>query len=358
MDNGQRRIDNGQRRIDKGQRRGLPLPYSPRLVMKNLHRSPVSTTVVLGLTLLLAGACGPANDAAAPATPASAAVAASAAASGAAAGNTAAVCEATGVALKDALKLFGTILGAVAKPEETTGDDLTKAYQQTFGTLADRLTAEAAKATDAKLAAALREAADGARKVAATDDIQQADTDFFGEATDKLAAVCPAEKPKPTTPGDPVGAAGSACELPVTFTVAQTWKPKAVEPETGELAELVNKGPMRLACQVDAKPAGMLGFLHVWLGKAAGPREALELFTTDGKTRQVAYTDITVGGRQAVEVRYEKFDKLSEEYTKERAFAVATSAGVFLMELGGLDNEEHEQMTPAYELAKTSLTVS
>jgi hypothetical protein len=48
--------------------------------------------------------------------------------------------------------------------------------------------------------------------------------------------------------GGTIGAAGSACELPVTFDLAKSWKAEAVEAP-------LSQGPVTLACEIDAKPA-------------------------------------------------------------------------------------------------------
>lgn len=167
-------------------------------------------------------------------------------------------------------------------------------------------------------------------------------------------------KASPAPGGVAVGAAGSGCELPVTFRVAAKWRPKAVTiADDDPLAELARKGPLRMACEIDGKPAGHLGFIRVWVDSRAGgdARAALQPFLDGAKTRGVAWTCFTAGGREAAEVGFAQYGELSEEYTKRRAFAVVTPAGAVAVELGGLDDEEHTAMLPAYELARGSLTV-
>jgi hypothetical protein len=161
--------------------------------------------------------------------------------------------------------------------------------------------------------------------------------------------------------GGPVGAAGSACPMPVTFDLAEHWKPEAVEaPEDGEFAELFVRGPVSLVCEIDAKPAGNIGFMRVWVGAGGDTRKVLEAFVTaggDDHTKQ-AYTATKAGSYEATEVTYVNTSVLLDEPKDERAFAVATPKGVVVVDLGGLDSEEHEEMLPAYELAKKTVSGS
>ncbi|UYQ63560.1 lipoprotein [Streptomyces peucetius] len=164
--------------------------------------------------------------------------------------------------------------------------------------------------------------------------------------------------------GGPVGAAGSPCPMPVTFDLAAHWKPKAVETAAvdDEFAGLLERGPVALVCEIDAKPAGNIGFIRVWAGADAGgdTRKALEAFVEAGTERRskVAYTATGAGTFEATEVTYVVTGELLDEPKPERAFAVATPKGVVVVDLGGLDAEEHEQMLPAYELAKKTLRSS
>lgn len=163
--------------------------------------------------------------------------------------------------------------------------------------------------------------------------------------------------------GRSVGAAGSPCSMPITFDLAADWKPEAVESAPDdEFAALLEQGPVTLVCEIDAKPAGNIGFMRVWVGADAGDdtREALEAFVADGarNREQEAYTQIEAGKFAATEVTYVNTDEILDEPKKERAFAVATPRGVVIVDLGGLDSEEHEQMLPAYELARKTLRSS
>ncbi|MFG2468424.1 lipoprotein [Streptomyces canus] len=153
------------------------------------------------------------------------------------------------------------------------------------------------------------------------------------------------------TSGGSIGAAGSACELPVTFDIAKSWKAEAVEAP-------LSQGPVSLACEIDAKPAGNIGFLRVWAGKSgdADTRTVLEAFVAaeDGVTKE-KYRTFTSGGVSGVEVEYLYSSELLDETKKESAFAVTTADGPVVVHLGGLDTEEHEEMLPAYELARRTL---
>jgi hypothetical protein len=151
--------------------------------------------------------------------------------------------------------------------------------------------------------------------------------------------------------GGTIGADGSACELPVTFDTAKSWKAEAVRAP-------LSQGPVSLACEIDAKPAGNIGFLRVWFGKSgdADARTVLEAFVAaeDGVSKE-KYRAFTSGGLSGVEVEYLYTSELLEETKEESAFAVTTADGPVVVHLGGLDTEEHEEMLPAYELARRTL---
>ncbi|MFI7498197.1 lipoprotein [Streptomyces sp. NPDC049687] len=166
--------------------------------------------------------------------------------------------------------------------------------------------------------------------------------------------------------GATIGAAGSACELPVTFDIAESWKAKAVDAEAAgdvseELADLadafLHQGPVTMACEIDAKPAGNIGFLRVWTGEPgdADARAVLEDFVAaeQGEDR-VTYRTFTTGDVTGAEAEYVT-PSGGKETKKQHALAVTTSDGPVVLHLGGLDDQEHEEMLPAYELAKTTL---
>ncbi|MFV0137876.1 lipoprotein [Streptomyces sp. HMX87] len=167
--------------------------------------------------------------------------------------------------------------------------------------------------------------------------------------------------------GGTIGATGSACELPVTLDVAEGWQAEAVGGPPGatggesaaELSDaLLSQGPVTLVCEVDAKPAGHIGFLRIWTGEAgdADPRGVLEEFVAaESGVSEEEYSAFESGGVEGVEVAYLRTSEVLEETKQERALAVSTPGGPVVVHLGGLDTQEHEAMLPAYELAKRSL---
>jgi hypothetical protein len=176
--------------------------------------------------------------------------------------------------------------------------------------------------------------------------------------------------------GGTLGPADSACELPVSFDTAEDWKPKAVaasrdtgsddsasgSPEddlSDDIADaLLRQGPVTLACEIDAKPAGNIGFLRVWTGKpgADDARTVLKAFVAaETGTRKTAYRTFEAGGLSGAEVEYVTTSELLDESKKESAFAVTTDDGPVVVHLGGLDTEEHAAMLPAYRLARQTL---
>ncbi|MFJ3581322.1 lipoprotein [Streptomyces sp. NPDC090127] len=154
-----------------------------------------------------------------------------------------------------------------------------------------------------------------------------------------------------------VGAAGSACELPVSFGLAADWKPQAVRATDDEaFAVLGKQGPATMVCEIDAKPAGAIGYLRVWSAGTGPARTALEGFVkAEQNTSKVSYRETKAGALPAVEVTYTVANELMEESKEERAFAVTAPKGTVIVHLGGLDTQEHRAMLPAYELARTSV---
>ncbi|MFE4453865.1 lipoprotein [Streptomyces sp. NPDC056796] len=161
------------------------------------------------------------------------------------------------------------------------------------------------------------------------------------------------------TRGGTLGGAGSACALPVAFGLAEDWEPQAVTVEPGSgLEELGRQGPLTLVCEIDAKPAGNIGYLRVWRGKPSGTgsREVLEAFVAaEPGAAGAAYAEVRAGALPATEAGYTVDGELLDGPKRERAFAVTTPEGPVVVHLGGLDSQEHEEMLPAYELAKRTL---
>ncbi|GLY24753.1 lipoprotein [Micromonospora sp. NBRC 101691] len=173
------------------------------------------------------------------------------------------------------------------------------------------------------------------------------------EATPGTAGQSTTRPPVPE--GARVGAPDSACDMPVTFALAESWKPKAVTvAPDNPLAELARRGPLTMVCEIDAKPAGNIGFLRVWTGAGDQLRASLEAFVgTDA--HQPTYTDLRVGDRPALEVVYQEKSQLDDEMEPERVFAVQTARGITAVSLDSFGSDEHTAMLPAYELAKSSL---
>ncbi|WP_250031249.1 lipoprotein [Paractinoplanes maris] len=180
------------------------------------------------------------------------------------------------------------------------------------------------------------------------------------DGTESPAAPAPSQPAQsPAVPeAARIGAAGSACELPVTFGIAESWKPKAVEKMADDdpFAELARRGPLTMACEVDAKPAGSIGFLRVYTGSTGEPRATLTAFIGK-RALKPAFTELQIGGRPGLEVVYQQKNQLDDEIDQERAFVVQTGQELVAVSLDSFDSGEHEDMLPAYELAKSTLTV-
>ncbi|WP_190154992.1 lipoprotein [Streptomyces litmocidini] len=185
-----------------------------------------------------------------------------------------------------------------------------------------------------------------------------------GTLPDPAAPAAPAAPEKATAAAPAVkavaalGGPGTACALPVSFGLAEGWKPEAVKnPEDPEFAALTRQGPATVRCEVDAKPSGNIGYLRVWTAAKGPARTALEGFVRAEKgSSAVTYRETEAGALPATEVTYSVGDKSAEGAEEERAFAVATPKGeVVIVHLGGLDTDEHRAMLPAYELARTTL---
>lgn len=198
----------------------------------------------------------------------------------------------------------------------------------------------------------------------------EGDTDGASGRAGASAGASTGTNAKVAARGGSVGASGSACELPVVFDVAEFWKAKAVDAEeasaaTGDLADLADallrQGPVTMACEIDAKPAGKIGFLRVWTGEPgdADARTVLKGFVTAEKgASKAVYRTFTSGDVTGAEVEYVTTSELLKESKTEHALAVSTPKGPVVLHLGGMDTQEHEAMLPAYELAKSTLHVN
>lgn len=175
--------------------------------------------------------------------------------------------------------------------------------------------------------------------------------------------VSPTASPSPSA-ARALGGPGTACVLPVSFSLTEGWEPEEVDaPADPDFADLVKQGPATVVCEAKAEGTPHIGFLRVWTAPKGRVRPTLDAFVKADKSKGLALTDLTVGGAggsggvAAVEARYSVFSELTEEWRKERAFAVTTAKGVVVVELGGLDAEE-DDVVAAYELAKRTFEVS
>ncbi|MFD1374427.1 lipoprotein [Actinoplanes sichuanensis] len=177
------------------------------------------------------------------------------------------------------------------------------------------------------------------------------------------APAAPAAVPAAAA-GAAIGAKGSACELPISFSTAADWKAKPIDvKKLGELAALAKVGDFTVVCEIDAKPAGSIGFIrvHVADGLSGAPAEHLQEFVKVSIGKKEAsntdFTDVQIGGAQAAEATWETVDKEYDIRSRYAAFALNTKRGMVVVQLSPLDTGEFTSMQPAYELAKTSVKI-
>nr|WP_052478691.1 lipoprotein [Kibdelosporangium sp. MJ126-NF4]CEL20030.1 hypothetical protein [Kibdelosporangium sp. MJ126-NF4]CTQ97254.1 hypothetical protein [Kibdelosporangium sp. MJ126-NF4] len=151
-----------------------------------------------------------------------------------------------------------------------------------------------------------------------------------------------------------IGGDGSACPLPVTFKLPDGWKAQSV-------SKGMTLGDVSLACELDAKPAGMIGFIRVFVGDTGQSSEAvLKSFVKNYRGKGTGdsaekYTSVKIGGTDGTEVTYVTTPP-EDTGKNEAAFAVKPGAKTVLVHVGGIDNEEHENMLPGFRLVKESLS--
>jgi hypothetical protein len=158
----------------------------------------------------------------------------------------------------------------------------------------------------------------------------------------------------------PAASAGSAtaCALPVTVPLAAKWLAKPVRADAGPADSLVRQGESTLACEIDAKPAGQIGFIRVWVAKrgATDPRPVLEAFlAADTGLKELTYRNVKAGGMKAAEVTFLRDSPMETGGKRERALAVAAPTGVMVMTVSGLNTEQYNAMLPAYGLARRDM---
>jgi hypothetical protein len=141
-------------------------------------------------------------------------------------------------------------------------------------------------------------------------------------------------------PADAAGTSYPACDVPAIFDLADKWAAKAVPADAARLL-----GPHTLACEIDGKPAGVIGFIRVFRAAGADPRAALAAQVGGVGSRTREFTAAAGTGR---EVAFGPADK------PERAFAVAVGSQTVIVHWAGLDADEHKAGLPAYLLAQAS----
>ncbi|MBQ1075880.1 hypothetical protein KBX06_22360 [Micromonospora sp. C31] len=180
-------------------------------------------------------------------------------------------------------------------------------------------------------------------------------------------SASPSATASPVTPGPPwydevvaapagttVGGKGTPCELPVTFSVPARWKVEAVK-GSAELGE-PRLGKALMLCEIDAKPAGSIGFLRVWRvdGVAGGAEAHLEHFL-DAYSPEAAdaeYRRLKAGTLDAVEASYPRKDGGA---VGDRAVAVSSLYGPIVL---SLDTSDPVELLPAYQLVKQSARIN
>ncbi|MFF9475076.1 lipoprotein [Streptomyces roseolus] len=177
-------------------------------------------------------------------------------------------------------------------------------------------------------------------------------------AAPTTAAKSPVATPSPKAAVS-VGGPGTACALPVSFSLMEGWEPETVEkPDDPDFAALVEQGPATIVCEAKSEGTPDIGFVRVWTAPKGPVRGALKAFVEDDKSKELVLTDVKAGAVPAVEARYSAYSALEEAWRDGRSFAVATPKGtVVIVELGGLDAEE-DAVVAAYELAKSTLKLT
>jgi uncharacterized lipoprotein len=312
-------------------------------------------TVAAGLTVVLftGTACGGGSEPSA--TPGSSP---SSASSAAGAGNTAEVCAEVKKLNAEASRTLtarmkkpidDAIAGASEKEINAAFQKAVKKMKVDVDRWIDELKQQSDAAEDPALSTALNDLAAELAPLRTGEGSLQQMKDTVQKSQTDLAAYCggaPAASSPTAAQAKGIGP-GTACPGPVAFDTAEKWKPKAVS------SDLLNKDGRTLLCEIDAKPAGILGFIRVWSVKATSARAAVKgVVEAVGKPTGLKYAKTTAGERTAIEVRYRGSE------APGRAFVVKAPSGEYVVvNWGGLDKEEHQSGLPAYELARSSLTV-
>ena len=152
----------------------------------------------------------------------------------------------------------------------------------------------------------------------------------------------PTENWNDPQPADAAATSSPACDVPAIFDLADKWTAKAVPADVAKLL-----GPHTLACEIDGKAAGVIGFIRVFRATGTDTRAALAAQVGD-KAAGLRTREFTAAPGPGREVAFGPADK------PERAFAVATGAETVIVHWSGLDADEHKAGLPAYLLAQAS----
>jgi hypothetical protein len=163
-----------------------------------------------------------------------------------------------------------------------------------------------------------------------------------GGTSGTVAADPAFQDPAAAAAGGRIGP-GTACAIPATLSTAAKWTPKDAS------GAGMTAGGVTLRCEIDAKPAGVLGFMRVYTYEGGDPQQALTALLAAPALggRKSAERQVTIGGKSGVEAGL-----AAESSGPGRAFA----AGGVVVVWRGTDEEEFTAGLPAYVLARTSIT--
>ena len=152
--------------------------------------------------------------------------------------------------------------------------------------------------------------------------------------------------PAPAASGGRIGP-GTQCPNGPKFDIPAKWKAS----DSSDMGMAV-ANTLDLLCEIDAKPAGVLGIMRVFADTTTNTdlRTIGASFVADwskGAT-EIEYRDHKVGAKDGVEVRYRIDGHVN------RAFVVRPAAATIVVHWGGLDDDEHTAGLPAYILARNS----
>ncbi|MFU8873019.1 lipoprotein [Micromonospora sp. SL4-19] len=187
---------------------------------------------------------------------------------------------------------------------------------------------------------------------------------------DPAPAAAPTTSASPTaspvTPGPPwydevppaeagitIGDSNSGCDLPITFSIPAGWRVKQI-PAKAKL----KVGRVTLSCEIDAKPAGLVGFLRVWTVderlRTDAKTEVSDFVTEYAQDDQATYRRTKAGPLDSVEASYVQ-QGIDGKPNPQRAIAVRAILGDVVVTVGGMDAEEFQSLLPGFQLAKRSV---